>query len=1159
MSILWRPSLFSTAGASFLADATVRDGVHLRWMMDPRLGLPFEYQTRQWGGFHVYEQIGKFPALDKTDLASVKSAGQIPVHSQTDTNADYLLEQPSGNTIYFLHKIKQPASIAAGKLLNQLRSLNQNLITEVDQPYLEYIGDIATALRGKVPFLHPAYQRGEVCAVDLFFKPGTGVVPGHIITDPRRPETLAFIQQKYARVRAYDQQGHLLQEDWIGRTASMRLPLRTLIYRNKFSVRFRAPGIYRITIEGIAGQPIMNRVDTQWIFCEEYCNAPVWNQITPDVVRFKGDSEHYSESVLKDHYYEPFQKTFDWSQLLATWKNEVMHTSEMKTFLLSTDTYQMFSEGVDMESVGTDGNVTVIRGMSMLLAMLQSAVDPAVASLLGLYTHFAEQTVERDIRVVAELPFFDAGNLEKLYEELKKVVVINGVPFTVPERLGLADPPRRYKVQLGGLVLSPAKGAKESPPAPTAFTTLLTAMDLPTEDMSTVLMVQAKMMIAKPPFSMLPYKRAVAYEVERSIDSQPFSSTVTDETALDEIGILPGVYFPREQDGETHLAIRDSFTLPLPTDAETVQYRARSFDTFARPSLWIDGVLTNIPFPCHPPLPPALMSATIHVHENLLWLEMMVTVTNETKVLQALAEKLEFALHTLTGEEAGGVQDIRWAGTEPARGLTLTYDNGTRYPDLSTAALSCLSLEWTGTPPDEKLNWNPAPSSTCDGAYPPATPIVALVTNPVLDSGITNFKTYRIRIALADQSLLPEGNHFWACRARVKGMCDEGDIKYSQESCSSVRYRKVMPPPPVVQPVGWIIPESTFPDKRGDAYYNVPLNQFLAPIPTGQTALVNIYRINLQNLQADLTTLVDGKNLLPGMQTVIQDLAHASKYPFQKMNDLPVIVRSAPGYFPLKVEGNLEDYFVLGIVGTNSEGQESSWDRAAITVFKTPAPVPKPTIRFTGIKSYLEDDTLLTDVTFMSDIAVDASSPIVVPLIQVKRFDLNTGSMRFLGEAPGSVNGGYYQFVFRDTQAISWRSYSYEATLLTASEGKRVISEQRAKGNTLVPGLPAAKPLDAAFLFTATTTAAGNVLEVEFLIGNFEISIIKLSGDVRDAFAGEIRDGKILGLTNAVLSMNAAKTNYKLVWTDAAGGSAEYTFRIGRGQHLRWSKKIQTA
>jgi hypothetical protein len=488
----------------------------------------------------------------------------------------------------------------------------------------------------------------------------------------------------------------------------------------------------------------------------------------------------------------------------------------------------------------------------------------------------------------------------------------------------------------------------------------------------------------------------------------------------------------------------------------------------------------------------------------------------------------------------------------------MTYD-ATRYPNLSTAALSCLSLEWTGTPPDEKLNWNPVPSSTCDGAYPPATPVVELVTNPVLDSGITNFKTYRIQIALADQSSLPEGNHFWACRARVKGMCDEGDIKYSQESCSSVRYRKVIPPPPVVQPVGSVIPESTFPDKRGDSYYNVPLNQFLAPIPAGQTALVNIYRINLQNLQADLTTLVDGKTLLPGMQTVIQDLAHVSRHPFQKMNDLPVIVASTPGYFPLKVEGNLEDYFVLGIVGTNGEGQESSWDRAAITVFKTPAPVPKPTIRFTGIKSYIEDDALLADITFMSDIAVYDDISVAVPLIQVKRIDLNTGGVRFLGEAPGIVHGGYYQFVFRDTQAISWRSYSYEATLLTESEGKRVVSEQRAKGNTLVPGLPAAKPLDPSFLFNITTTAAGNILEVEFLIGNFEISVIRLRGENRDVFSGEIRDGKIMALANTVLSMNAPKTNYKLVWTDTAGGSAEYTFRIGRGQHLRWSKKIQTA
>src|SRR5690606_15695916 len=101
---------------------------------------------------------------------------------------------------------------------------------------------------------------------------------------------------------------NLLVEDWIGRFAFKAEHINNPAARNKFAVHFRAAGIHHIAIVPVPGQPVMNRSQMHWIFCEEYCNAGVWKQAGEPLIRFNGNPEHYTPMVLQQHYYKGFKK-----------------------------------------------------------------------------------------------------------------------------------------------------------------------------------------------------------------------------------------------------------------------------------------------------------------------------------------------------------------------------------------------------------------------------------------------------------------------------------------------------------------------------------------------------------------------------------------------------------------------------------------------------------------------------------------------------------------------------------------------------------------------------------------------------------------------------------------------------------------------------------
>ncbi len=72
----WRPELFAALGSGFEADPTLRDGVHLRWSLDPRLGLP---QQPRDPGFDIAFSRTKEGSITRVDL--FQPSAPYPVRS----------------------------------------------------------------------------------------------------------------------------------------------------------------------------------------------------------------------------------------------------------------------------------------------------------------------------------------------------------------------------------------------------------------------------------------------------------------------------------------------------------------------------------------------------------------------------------------------------------------------------------------------------------------------------------------------------------------------------------------------------------------------------------------------------------------------------------------------------------------------------------------------------------------------------------------------------------------------------------------------------------------------------------------------------------------------------------------------------------------------
>jgi hypothetical protein len=192
------------------------------------------------------------------------------------------------------------------------------------------------------------------------------------------------------------------------------------------------------------------------------------------------------------------------------------------------------------------------------------------------------------------------------------------------------------------------------------------------------------------------------------------------------------------------MIIRDDFMMGLPPE-QAVQYRARSYDVFARPGGWTLGDEKDIPVPCHPPQSPSNLSASVFRDGTQLWVELTLGISGKRTDLQAVAQSLEISIHTLDVNANGAVDTIQWPGSISGRGIQLHYPAGINYPDPAPITLNCLNLHWNA----DKIEWDIAAAGACDALYPAIIPTVVIIDDPSIDEALLEFRTYKVRIAIA--------------------------------------------------------------------------------------------------------------------------------------------------------------------------------------------------------------------------------------------------------------------------------------------------------------------------------------------------------------------------------------------------------------------------
>lgn len=1194
MSILWRPNLFSAVGAGFYDDKTktLQDGNHFRWHIDPLVGLPYETHKGPIGGFYILKLNEKYPCLENLDLQ--KYAGVYPYVRSLDHKVDSDIVT-FNDGFYFIKKAHGKSNIAVQKMRNLLNAIP--IWQQIAQPelkkYINYWNDVLVKFQSDYLEYNPIFEKAEVCAVQMTFKKGQGNTPHN---DDRSSNTgcigiLAnfIFEKKYALIKAYDKEGNLVGEDWIGQYAANS---GNFLNRSKRTIRITALGISRIIIEPQAGQPIYEKDKVAWVNCEDYCNAPIWDLVMDEAIRFDPREASYSPSILQNKYYNSFKKTFNWNEVDQLWKDEVINNPDIIDLFeidAKKSTYDLYSHTTKLaEETPSEIGFSEIT-IPLLPTLIQGATDTALASLLGLYRSIKIPLEGRDVMIGALPPFFEPDNLLLLYakmvelkpdysspivEEFFKSFLANehsqGTSYNPMINLthAVSADSRNRSYALGSLVLCDhlAQTPKAAPKTPSAFNTVVGAVDLPDNESSNEikLFVDSLLEIPDQAFTRNPFENIFSYEVERNIGNTTYENAATDNIIdpLEAIGILPSIFTPNQGKEAIVDKLRDNFKLDVPP-LKTVQYRLRGYDIFCRPTDWVAGALEDIPIPCHPPASPTNLSSQVIVEDGKVLVELIVSVDKETRPFQAVPDKLEIAIHSLDNNATGEVDAIQWAGNKIARGVTVTYGGSPHYPDTTTATLNCKSLNWVENDLIWTVNWTNAGNS-CDATFPSSPfSFVIFATNTMIEAD-TNFRTFKLRIALGEVNILGPGDHRWCARIRVAGNCD-GVLKYSKESCASIRHKIVAPPPPVVQSPVSIIPESTLPDKLGNSFYSINVAPFIPTPVAGSPSMVNIYRIDLEGLTDDISTLVQDNLLLGGQMPNLLNLAKASQMRYEKINEKPIEIKSNPEFYRIKVPGNLETYHVVGVVGCNPEREESAWENAAIILFKTPKAIPVPILRFKAAKIERQlDGTLVADVAFKANFETIVTGSIPTPKILLFRKDYHTNKSAFIGESTGIWNATElaYDFPMTDTTPASWRKYAYEANLLIGAEkhsGKFVKSKQKAIGEALAPGASGSIPLDDSFTSSITSTVTGFELSIEFLLGDFNISISKLNENLEShRHTGKINKGIITGLNDDANLAVSPSGNYQMVWNDNDNTAGTYKIRISRGQQIPWSIKLQT-
>ena len=168
------------------------------------------------------------------------------------------------------------------------------------------------------------------------------------------------------------------------------------------------------------------------------------------------------------------------------------------------------------------------------------------------------------------------------------------------------------------------------------------------------------------------------------------------------------------------------------------------------------------------------------------------------------------------------------------------------------------------------------------------------------------------------------------------------------------------PPPAVVAPITSVVPLSSYPDVHGESWYDLDLGAW------GLTAgdRVSVYMTRLRRLGDTAGDLVVDGVLQD--QAQFEQLARASRKPFELAIREPVEFSPATPFYRIKVPGHLREVYVLAVLGSNAYLQERRWAEAGFVLFMTPDRRPEPRLSFVRLT---RPSTAVARLEFAADFA----------------------------------------------------------------------------------------------------------------------------------------------------------------------------------------------
>lgn len=1204
-TIRWSPKLFAALGAGFKGDATVRDGVHLRWTLDPRMGLPRAQRDK---GFEIAFSRTKEGSIVRVDL--FQPSAPYPVRS----NKAILPAGPGtihreGDRLRFLRPLGGQEWLPYWRYRHNRVYLNALMLGEHEneKAFLAYLDGVMDALDpigpgtfnrqedavavdvrfqapgstggsigpfvpippNPLPPVTPALPRtggvvGPMAGTATLAGPTAGTAPGGILTSPTIDVFNRFRPDIYATVQGFDHCDRLVAEDWVGRYPQIILgpttgPFQAQAGALKLIARLRAAGIHWVRIQRHAGHGGLAEDEIRWVFCDDYASGKgLWAAI--DSESMASDPRAYTGEMLRDDIYAPFHASSlpnHWDEMAMRLRSRFIDDPDIQSLLSTNDTFETATLALEIKDfeapTGTSDDTVELP---LLAALLAGTVDPVVARLFGLYG-FVPTNADfqaRDWRILVHPPFAREENLTRLDVRARKILD-PGRPFFHEAGDSLSD------LALAGIVLDASETVKPAPP--TLQPDAKAAMRLvPVDSTRFDHLVRATVTAALERSETRPWMVNACYEVIRTLSGEP-AQNVTDDGdrgPLDDIGILPDVLIP-EFNRKTCLStghLIDVFARDATVDHK-LAYLVRGFDIFGRPSDPISTAQIDLPAACLPPPPPGSVSARVTRKGDQLTMVVDFELGEVVRVVEADWQALETLVHKAPTTEGIAPEAASWTGNRPGCLVELGFDPVSMALQTTQVQQSCLVLSWSGG----TLQRTPDGANTCAATFP-GTIAVEPLELAVLAPGR---KAYRMAMSLGVRGLYPHGFNAWNARLRLRGSCPRsGQILYSPEVV--VRAELFLPslPSPVKQPPVGVLPLSTYPDALGKSYFSLNLRDLLSTAQQTSDVLVKVYLARLEAMTDHPEDFVEGETVTdpPGLIA----LAKLSQRRFALVSDPPEQFDPNRPHVEIEVPGQISEVYVAAVLGADAMLGTGSWKTAAFVPFRTPPLRPLPLVEWTSAEVEASSSGLIGRFSVSVRFPEPMPDPTLPPILQLFRRDLSTGQpqARFVtvaqGQSPDATAANpVYTFTMQDGPLTDWHRYEYTAQLLAYApwRGQHIKIGTRVPRQVAAPTGSLVDPFADSTALTVTAGPAGGFeIAAAFAAGDFTVELEKEP----DAGAATIRRARIEGgellVPLGLAGILTLGTVYDLRLQDPDPAPGLYRLRLRFGQVLSISREART-